>query len=311
MGKSKLFKDGIMEKVMEWHNEGKSLKEITVLLEYNCKIKVTPMTVKNSIDKYKQLYIKVEKQPEAAEEPEIIEESKLTAQEILYENRNEVIKMYKSFAFKTEIADRFGVEVADVQEFLSKRKKINPNQYKGIICKYAQGKTFEEIADEYEVHRDTIEKIIKKSVGNSPVIARVVKKAEEEKVEQEPSFEEDKYSLNVVKDFIKFIKGIEGKYYYYLEEIEKLTNTRNDIYHKLEIMDADESEQLKILEQIKQSSIDRREHKDFCDLAQPIIVFLEDNNNKKVISTLCSIAGEMVNKAKSMESRVYFLRESE
>ena len=75
--------------------------------------------------------------------------------------------------------------------------------------------------------------------------------------------------------------------------------------------DLTQEQQLDLLNEIKEKSLERRKIKDFIEVVQPIIEFLNDEDNKKVIQAFGNVVGMTVNNINKLDTRVYFLREEE
>lgn len=288
-----LIKTNTLGQVLQWKYDGLKLKEIAEKLKNEFNVNV-------SVQQISHILVNIKTQKD-------IEQKEKTAQDVLYENRIEVIKMKKERYIYSAIAKRFGVKETDVIEFLSKRKRLTPEQHREILYKYSQGATAQEIADEFGVNVRSIESILSKQkvlTTSTRVMARVNQNKGKEG-------DNDLFDPDICKEFIKFINTIQSRYEYCKEDIQKFDNVRNDIYHRLEMCDIGQEEQLSLLNQIKESSVERRQLKDFMEKAQPIIDFMSDEDNKRVLQSFANIVGMVVNNIKKMDTRVYFLREEE
>lgn len=293
-----LVKTNTLPQVLQWSDEGVTQREIVNILKDEYNIKVSQSQISNILKQVKGAT------PVMAH---TIESTEQNAQDILYANRQEVVRMKRDFYINSAIAKKFGVKESDVIEFLRKRKKLTPEQHREILFKYSQGIEPQEIADDFGVNIKTIETILSRNkvLTTSPQVMAKVKDKKEEEIRNEL------YDPNVCKDFIKFINNIQTRYQYCNDDIQSFDNTRNDIYHKLEMCDLTQEEQLKLLNQIKEKSVERRKIKDFIEVVQPIIDFLNNEDNKKVIQAFGNVVGMTVNNIKKLDTRVYFLREEE
>lgn len=175
------------------------------------------------------------------------------------------------------------------------------------MFKHSQGVEPQQIADEYGVSVKSIEAILSKNkvLTTSPQVMAKAKEKQDEEIETEL------YDPAVCKDFIKFINNIQTRCQYYNDDLQGFDSTRNDIYHKLEMCDLSQDEQLELLNQIKEKSVERRKIKDFIEVTRPIIEFLNDEDNKKVLQAFGNVVGMTMNNLKKLDTRVYFLREEE
>lgn len=303
MKESKLVTLGYMPAIVQMRYDGKTLQQIVDWLKSEHGYETSVQIVSHQLLKLKDKMKEETKQQQPLPEKPVV-----SPQDILYENRKEVIRMKKEFYLNSSIAKAFGVEESDVEEFLSKRKKLSSQDHRDIIYKHSQGYTPQEIADEYGVNVKSVELILSKNnvLTTSPLVMSKLNNKNEEK---ELSVKTELYDPSIAKNFIKFINNIELRYNMYKQDVEKFDNVRNDIYHTLELNNVSQEEQLELLDKIKQTSIERRELKDFIEVVTPIIEFLQDENNKKVIATFSNIAGRVVNNMKKMSNRVYFIRE--
>lgn len=293
-----LVKTNTLADVMQWHYDGATQMEIVKRLQDEFGVKVSQSQISNILrqaNETKPMVVKVKVNTEPS------------AQDILYANRQEVVRMKREFYINSAIAQRFGVKESDVIEFLSKRKKLTPEQHREILYKYSQGAEPEDIANEFGVNIKTIETILSKNkvLTTSPQVMAKVKEKQDEEIKTEL------YDPAICKDFIKFINNIQTRYKYYNDDMQGFDNTRNDIYHKLEMCDLTQEQQLDLLNEIKEKSLERRKKKDFMEVVQPIIEFLNDEDNKKVIQAFGNVVGMTVNNIKKLDTRVYFLREEE
>lgn len=303
MKESKLVTLGYMPAIVQMRYDGKTLQQIVDWLKSEHGYETSVQIVSHQLLKLKDKMKEETKQQQPLPEKPVV-----SPQDILYENRKEVIRMKKEFYLNSSIAKAFDVKESDVEEFLSKRKKLSSQDHRDIIYKYSQGYTPQEIADEYGVNVKSVELILSKNnvLTTSPLVMSKLNNKNEEK---ELSVKTELYDPSIAKNFIKFINNIELRYNMYKQDVEKFDNVRNDIYHTLELNNVSQEEQLELLDKIKQTSIERRELKDFIEVVTPIIEFLQDENNKKVIATFSNIAGRVVNNMKKMSNRVYFIRE--
>lgn len=290
-----LLEPEVAQQLLQWEIEGITKPKMPELLKKEFNISVSHPTV------YKFFEI-INTQAVAKEKPE-----EKSAYDILYENRQEVVQMKKERYANFVIAEHFGVKVDDVEDFFNKRKVITKEQHMDILKRGRLGDSAKQIAEIYGLAEYSVQLILDKA-GVLTTSSRVLAKAKED-FEAEKVEEVSQFSPAIIKEFTKFINTLQYKYDFAQEQIKKFDNTRNDIYHLLELEEQNELEQLELLSKIKKSSIERREYKDFVALVQPLIDFIQDDKNKKMLATLTNIAGRICNNMDKLENRVYFLRE--
>ena len=240
----------------------------------------------------------MEKKQELDTKTKELSEPTKSAYDILYENRKQVVEWRKQGVYNVEIARRMGVTDRDVFEFFDKRTKLTPKQIKDIKVSFTNGKSVEAIAQQYNTHPETIKKICKATVV-----------AEEETLNEG---QEDIFvDLNCIKEFQQFLKQVEYKINWTTEEYNKVDKEISDIMHKIELENYSDADGMGMLAKIKELRQHRRECKDYLTLIQPLQNFLTEQKNADTLKMLTNIAGNINNKAKASQNRIYYLRTKE
>lgn len=304
---SEIEQAGLVPYVVQLRYNGKKLHEIADILYKEKGFSTT-------VQKLSNVLIKVEKDAQKNKNTQIDKDSQEnvevaqqepSAQDILYDNRVEVIKMYKEHYLYSAIAKAFNVKENDVIEFLSKRKKLNSDDYRQMAYMYSCGKSAQEIADYFGVNVRSIEDYLDKHgilTTSTQVISKLKENANNEEIDTA-------VTPRIVKDFVNFIHTIRVRYNNAIDDLQLQDNIRNNIYHELEMQEQDEAEQLDMLNRIKKVSLTRRELKDFIEIIQPLIDFLDDPRNKSVVENLGNISARIMNTLTKNENRVYFVKE--
>ena len=287
----KLIETNKLSEFIQMANDGYTQRQIS---EH---FKVAQSTINLTLSR-----IKEKPQEKKHEEPERenTEPPKPTksAYDILYENRRQVVEWRKQGVYNVEIAKRMGVSDKDVFDFFDKRTKLTPKQIADIKKSYTNGKTIEAISQQYNTHPETIKKI-----------CRAVVVAEEETLNEG---QEDIFvDLNCIKEFQQFLKQVEYKISWTTEEHNKVDKEISDIMHKIELENYSDKDGMEMLAKIKELRQHRRECKDYLTLIQPLQNFLTEQKNADTLKMLTNIAGNINNKAKASQNRIYYLRTKE
>lgn len=290
MKQSILITSGAIGDVLQWRYDGKTYQEISDLLLKEKGIKMAYQSIWAVVEK-----LKIKKQ------------EKVDAQEILYNNRKDVTRMKREFYSNLGIANKFGVTEQDVEEFLSKRRRLSRDDYRDIREKWYVAKVpIEVIADEYGINSKTVEQIINKQkvITSSPIVKSRYDEIQKEALDK-------KYSIDTAKDFMDLIHTIGKRYEDALNEIDNYNNIRNNIYHQLELSEGTQEEKLEMLNKIQTISTDRRELKNFVETVKPLVDFLQIEKNKKVFTDLARILNDITLNKEKLEKRVYFVRDED
>ena len=278
----KLIEENELSTFLQLLNNGKSQKELADIY------KTSQPVICQTIKKIKSTNTQQVEPPQ--------EEIKKTPYEILYENRFQIVEWRKQGVYKAEIAKRMGVTDKDVFDFFDKRTRLTGKQIKEIKIAYSNGKSVEAIANQYNSPVETIKKICKAtlvSTTNSEISEDII------------------VDLGCVSEFCKYLQQLQYKVKYTNEDETKIEHKIQDLLHKIEMDDCSDDEALDMVQQIKELRQQRRECKDFLNLVSPIIEFLEQEDNYKVLKDLANIAGRVNNNAYKLNDRIYFLRTKE
>lgn len=284
----KLIETNKLSEFIQMANDGYTQRQIA---EH---FKIAQSTVNQTLSK-----IKEEPQEQKHEEPERESANPpKSAYDILYENRKQVVEWRRQGIYNVEIAKRMGVTDKDVFDFFDKRTKLTPKQIADIKKSYSNGKTIESIAQQYNTHPETIKKI-----------CRAVVIAEEETTNEG---QEDIFvDLNCIKEFQHFLQQIDYKIKWTSNEYNKVDKEISDIMHKIELETYSDEDGIAMLAKIKELRQHRRECKDYLTLIQPLQNFLTEQKNADTLKMLTNIAGNINNKAKASQNRIYYLRTKE
>ena len=283
----KLIQENKLQEFIQKANDGMSYRKLAEEFD------TSKSTIQTTLMKLK------EEKPQTKETP--VEEKKeptKSAYDILYENRRQVVEWRKQGVYNVEIAKRMGVSDKDVFDFFDKRTKLTPKQISDIKKTYTNGKTIEAIAHQYNTHPETIKKI-----------CRAVVVAEEKTLNEG---QEDIFvDLNCIKEFQQFLKQVEYKINWTTEEHNKVDKEISDIMHKIELENYSDEDGMEMLAKIKELRQHRRECKEYLTLIQPLQNFLTEQKNTDTLKMLTNIAGNINNKAKASQNRIYYLRTKE
>ena len=283
----KLIQENKLQEFIQKANDGMTYRKLAEEFD------TSKSTIQTTLMKLKEQAPQIEETP--AEEKK---EPTKSAYDILYENRRQVVEWRKQGVYNVEIAKRMGVSDKDVFDFFDKRTKLTPKQIADIKKSYTNGKTIETISQQYNTHPETIKKI-----------CRAVVVAEEETLNEG---QEDIFvDLNCIKEFQQFLKQVEYKINWTTEEHNKVDKEISDIMHKIELENYSDEDGMEMLAKIKELRQHRRECKDYLTLIQPLQNFLTEQKNADTLKMLTNIAGNINNKAKASQNRIYYLRTKE
>ena len=120
----------------------------------------------------------------------------------------------------------------------------------------------------------------------------------------------DKISLtsDYISNFLNFIKGVDMDYIDAFDGLNVQDKLTQDYLHSLELDNLKCAERSKIATKLAQNRKERRYYKDKIEIYQPIIEFLDDDNNKKVIRKLEQVLGQVRKQEKIHKNRFYIPR---
>ena len=111
-----------------------------------------------------------------------------------------------------------------------------------------------------------------------------------------------------ISNFLSFLTKSQAKYNDSFEEVNRLDKLTQDYLHQLELDNLKCAERSKVATQLAICRKDRRYYKDKVEELQPLIDFLEEPENKKVIEKLKRVLGETKKREKGHENRFYVPR---
>ncbi len=109
-----------------------------------------------------------------------------------------------------------------------------------------------------------------------------------------------------ISDFLNFLTQVESTYSDSFEEMKRQENLTQDFLHMMELGELSYSERNKLATKIVANRKDRRFYKDKVEEYKPIIDFLADQNNKKIINQLKRVLGD-VRKVENYHSRRFYV----
>ncbi len=96
-----------------------------------------------------------------------------------------------------------------------------------------------------------------------------------------------------IKDFLDFIQNAKADYDYNFEAMRKEDRITQDYLHMLELEDLSYRERSKIATKLTANRQARRTHKDMVEELEPIIEFLSDPMNKKILDQMSQLLGKV------------------
>ena len=115
----------------------------------------------------------------------------------------------------------------------------------------------------------------------------------------------DKYSSEYITEFLNFLSSVESSYKFSLDEMQTQEKLTQDYLHSLELDNLDYKERSKIATKLATNRKDRRYYKDKVEEYQPIIEFLNNPQNKKVINELKNVLGQVRKQEEYHKNRFY------
>ena len=111
-----------------------------------------------------------------------------------------------------------------------------------------------------------------------------------------------------LSDFLNFISEVKTTYNLYETEYYKQDQLTQDFLHSLELDNLKCDERSKLATKLAINRKDRRFYKDRLEEYQPIMDFLSDKQNKKVIDELTQILGKVRKQEQYHAKRTYYPR---
>ena len=88
-------------------------------------------------------------------------------------------------------------------------------------------------------------------------------------------------------------------------EMDRLTQ---DYLHKLELENLSDTNTLLVASDLRECRRERRKYKDYCELSQPVMDYLETDKGKNVANQLKQVLGKVRKEEKRIANRQYIPR---
>ena len=109
-----------------------------------------------------------------------------------------------------------------------------------------------------------------------------------------------------IKNFLDFLQNVKSDYDYNVEAMKKEDRVTQDYLHMLELEDLTYHERSKVATKLVENRKSRREYKDMVEELEPIVEFLEDPANRKVIDQMAHLLGK-VRKVESYHQKRFYM----
>lgn len=111
-----------------------------------------------------------------------------------------------------------------------------------------------------------------------------------------------------ISNFLSFLTTSQTEYNYSYEEVNRLDKLTQDYLHQLELDNLKCAERSKVATQLAICRKNRRYYKDKAEELQPLMDFLGEPENKKVIERIKKVLGETKKQERGHENRFYVPR---
>lgn len=108
-----------------------------------------------------------------------------------------------------------------------------------------------------------------------------------------------------ISEFLDFISGVQTSYNDCHEEMKKQEKLTQDYLHSLELDDLKYEERNRVATKLAMNRKDRRYFKDRVEEYEPIVKFLSEQNNMRVINQLKQVLGEVRRQENYHKDRFY------
>lgn len=109
----------------------------------------------------------------------------------------------------------------------------------------------------------------------------------------------DKKPSEYISEFLNFVAEAQSQYKFCFDEVKNQESLTQDYLHSLELDGLKRDERSKVATKLAINRKDRRYYKDRVEELAPIVQFLEDPHNKKVLDRLRSVTLGEVRRAES------------
>lgn len=115
----------------------------------------------------------------------------------------------------------------------------------------------------------------------------------------------------IIEKFCALFDTCENIYAYNYEQVGEMDKLVCDIEHDIELGKHNASELLKLARKLRDAKRTRRRHKDVVEELRPVVAFLDDPQNKRVIDRMHQLLGDMRKVEAYHEKRFYTPRVKE
>lgn len=118
----------------------------------------------------------------------------------------------------------------------------------------------------------------------------------------------EKKSSEYIEEFLNFLSDVKSKYNFAFDEVNQQDKLTQDYLHSIELDNLKYEERNKIATKLVINRKDRRYYKDIVEEYEPIVEFLDDPNNKKIVNQLTQVLGKVRKQEGYHEKRTYIPR---
>jgi hypothetical protein len=119
---------------------------------------------------------------------------------------------------------------------------------------------------------------------------------------------DNKNPSEYISEFLDFISSVQSSYNDCYEEMKKQEKLTQDYLHSLELGELKYEERNRIATKLATNRKDRRYFKDRVEEYEPIVKFLSEQNNMRVINQLKQVLGEVRKQENYHKDRFYVPR---
>lgn len=118
----------------------------------------------------------------------------------------------------------------------------------------------------------------------------------------------NKLPSEYITEFLNFISDAQSHYKFCYDEVNEQDKLTQDYLHSLELDDLKCSERSKLATKLATNRKDRRYYKDRVEELEPIVQFLNEPHNKKVLDKFTDVLGKVRKAERYHEGRTYVPR---
>lgn len=118
----------------------------------------------------------------------------------------------------------------------------------------------------------------------------------------------EKKPSTYIEEFLNFLSDAKSKYNFAFDEVGQQDKLTQDYLHSIELDNLKYEERNKIATKLVINGKDRRYYKDIVEEYEPIVEFLDDPNNKKIVNQLTQVLGKVRKQEERHKNRVYIPR---